>query len=60
MTTYLRPSCGVCLEDGETDLEQVGLFLRQHTPEITLMKYRAGDRALQTLVTREGRMHLVS
>lgn len=60
MTTCLRPSCGVCLEDGETDLEQVGLFLRQHTPEITLMKYRAGEHALQTLVTREGRMHLVS
>lgn len=60
MNAYLRPSCAVCMEEGETSMEQVGLFLQQHTPETTLMKYRAGDRNLQTLVTREGRMHLVS
>lgn len=60
MTAYLRPSCAVCLEEGETDMEQVGQFLQQHTPEITLMEYRSGERDLQTLVTWEGRMHLVS
>lgn len=57
---YLRPACSVCLEDGEPDLEQVGKFLEVHDPKLTLMRYRAGQRELKTLVTREGRMELVS
>lgn len=60
MMKQLRPSCNVCLENGQPDMAQVGAFLQQHTPEITLMEYRAGERQLQTLVTREGRMELVS
>lgn len=57
---YLRPSCSVCLEEGKPDMEQVGVYLQQHAPSITLMQYRAGERDLPTLVTREGRMRLVS
>lgn len=60
MMKYLRPSCAVCVEDGKPDMEQVGLYLQQHSPDTTLMQYRAGQRDLPTLVTREGRMHLVS
>lgn len=56
----LRPSCAVCLADGQPDLEQSGVFLQHHTPKVTLVRYRAGERDLQTLVTREGRMELVS
>lgn len=60
MMQYLRPSCAVCMEDGETDMKQIGMYLQQHSPDITLMHYRAGQRDLPTLVTREGRTHLVS
>lgn len=56
---YLRPSCSVCLTDGEPQLELTGSYLEIHPPEITLMKYSAGQRQLPTLVTREGRMRLV-
>lgn len=60
MAAYLRPSCALCMGEGEINMEQVGLFLQRHTPDITLMKYRAGDRELQTLLSQEGRMYLVS
>ena len=56
----LRPSCAVCIEDGEPDLEQVGVFLEYHKPEVTLMRYKAGESSLPTLQTEEGRMTLVS
>ena len=57
---YLRPSCSVCLMDGEPEMEQVGQFLTLHIPKITLMEYRAGEHSLQTLKTTDGRMVLVS
>lgn len=60
MMKQLRPSCSICLGEGRVDMTQVGTFLQQHAPEVTLMEYRAGDRQLQTLVTWEGRMKLVS
>lgn len=60
MLQYLRPSCAVCIEKGKPNMEQVGLYLQQHSPDITLMQYRAGQCDLPTLVTRGGRMHLVS
>lgn len=56
----LRPSCTVCYMEGQPDLERIGQFLRHHTPAITLMGYRAGRRDLQTLLTEDGRMTLVS
>ena len=60
MMKKLRPSCAVCLTEGQPDMAQVGAFLQHHAPHITLMRYRAGERQLQTLVSREGRMELVS
>lgn len=60
MMTYLRPSCTVCILDGEPDMEKVGAFLHQHEPHTTLMHYRAGKRELPKLEIREGRMELVS
>lgn len=56
----LRPSCSLCLMEGEPDLEQVGQFLEFHRPELTLTQYQAGKRDLPTLKTENGRMTLVS
>ena len=56
----LRPSCTLCLLEGEPNLEQIGQFLDLHAPKVTLMEYRAGWGKLQTLKTTDGRMCLVS
>lgn len=56
----LRPSCSLCLLEGEPDMEQIGQFLALHAPTVTLMEYRAGWGQLQTLKTADGRMTLVS
>ena len=59
MAQILRPSCTISLVAGAPNLEAVGAFLTFHGPGITLMEYRAGRRELQTLITADGRMHLV-
>lgn len=59
-TDLLRPSCSLCLMEGEPDMEQIGQFLQVHAPTATLMRYRAGERSLQTLKTENGRMTLAS
>lgn len=56
---YLRPSCTVCLLDGQGDLAQIGAYLEAHGLEATLMDWRAGERKLPTLQIREERMMLV-
>lgn len=56
---FLRPSCGVCVEDGEADMERIGEFLSAHKPETTLRDWRNGSEDLPVLRTREGRMELV-
>lgn len=56
----LRPSCSVCLVDGEPDLETLGDYLKLHAPSRTLMEYMAGESVLQTLITQQGRTMLVS
>lgn len=60
MVEQLRPSCVMCYGDRETDLEQAGTFLEIHRPELTLMQYRAGERAIPRLVGKDGRLELVS
>lgn len=60
MMDLLRPSCALCLTDGQPDMGQVGAYLQSHSPRITMNQYRAGQRQLQMLVTQEGRMALVS
>lgn len=59
LTAYLRPACGICLEEGAAELEAVAKFLGAHEPGMTLQEYRAGKRELPELHTREGRMYLV-
>ena len=56
---YLRPSCGICVEDGQTDMTRVGLFLQTHGPEVTLQDYLAGVTELPTLLTTQEDMLLV-
>lgn len=60
LAAYLRPACGVCLNDGAAKLEEVAEFLGAHEPGLTLQEYRAGDHSLQKLIVREERMYLVS
>lgn len=57
---YLRPSCSLCLLEGEPLLETVAQFLQMHNPAVTLMEYRAQGSRLKTLKTADGRMELVS
>lgn len=60
MAKKLRPSCGICLTEGQPDMGQVGAFLQHHSPGVTLTRYRAGERELEKLVNQEGGMELVS
>lgn len=60
LTAYLRPSCAVCVGDGEVDMEKIGEFLEYHKPELTLSRYQAGETDLPVLRTEDGRMELVS
>lgn len=60
LAEYLRPACGVCLEQGAPELEQAAAYLAAHEPEVTLKDFRAGERNIPVLITEEGRMHLVS
>lgn len=60
LADHLRPSCLLCRGDGETDLEQARAFLEIHSPKLTLMRYRAGERGIPRLVQKDGRSELVS
>lgn len=60
MANHLRPSCALCLVRGRPELEGVAEYLRHHEPRVTMLQYRAGGCQLQTLITKEGRMELVS
>lgn len=55
---YLRPSCRVCLLEGEPDLERVGEYLQHHDPEVTLNDFTAGRAQLPILRIKEGRMEI--
>ena len=58
--TIFRPSCSLCLMDGEPDLQKVGQYLQIHAPTVTMARYLAGLHQLKTLKTVDGRMTLVS
>ncbi len=60
LMNHLRPSCGVCILEGEPDLEQTARYLNIHPPKVTLSRYQAGERRLEVLVIKEGVMELVS
>lgn len=57
---HLRPSCAVCLVNGEPDMKEVAQYLKIHPPKRTLAEYRAGIKELPVLKVEEGRMELVS
>ena len=54
---YLRPSCGVCLLEGEP-VGDFASYLKIHQPTQTLANHNPGE--LETLKVTEGRMELVS
>lgn len=56
----LRPSCGVCVEVGEAELEKVAKFFAAHEPQVTLQDWRSEKVHLPILVVKEGRMELVT
>lgn len=56
----LRPSCSICVEVGEAELEKVAKFFAAHEPQVTLQKWRSGKAHLPMLVVKEGRMELVA
>ena len=57
---YLRPSCSVCILEGEPEMDNIGAFLKIHGLDVTLTEYKAGICDLQTLREKEGRLELVS
>ena len=56
----LRPSCSVCMVEGQPDMEKVGLYLKVHEPKLTMKDYIAGERDLPTLIVSQEGMQLVS
>lgn len=59
LAEYMRPACTICLESGSADLEAAAGFLGAHEPEMKFRDFTAGENAIPTLLTQEGRMHLV-
>ena len=59
LSGYLRPSCNLCYMVGEADLKKAGEYLQLHQPDLTLVRYEAGERQLPQLIINEGRMELV-
>lgn len=55
----LRPSCVICLLEGQGDLTSVGAYLDSRQLENTLMDWRAGNHQLPTLQIQEERMNIV-
>lgn len=56
----LRPACGVCIAEGQIDMEQVASFLNAHPLKHTLQDCSEGHAPIQLLKAEEGRMYLVS
>ncbi len=59
MALYLRPSCSICLREGQPELEKAAEFLSAHRPQVTLQDWRSGIRQIPTLKTQKERMELV-
>lgn len=59
LSRYLRPSCCLCIVEGEPELSLVGAFLEQHVPEASVRLWRCAEDALPLLIVKEGRMELV-
>ncbi len=59
LAEILRPGCGVCVEQGETELQTAAAFLSAHSPKATLRDCRAGEKIIPVLVTEKEGIHLV-
>lgn len=59
LSNVLRPSCSLCLSEGEPKLSDVAQFLRLRKAGVTILDYRAEPCALPVLFTEKGRMELV-
>lgn len=60
LRSYLRPSCMICREGGQADLQLAGQYLETHSLDTTLIRWLADRPQLPILITQEGRMTLVS
>ena len=54
---FLKPNVRVCSRQGDVDIKTVGEFLGEHTPEMKLKDWKAGEK-LQVLEGENGRMKL--
>lgn len=54
----LRPACGLCLVEGQPEMESAVKYLSAHRPESSLKDYRAGQKRLPKIRVEEGRMYL--
>lgn len=59
LTKTLRPSCKVCLREGEMDLAEAAAYLSVHEPELTLQDYRTGEKDIPKLKMEGERGQLV-
>lgn len=55
----LRPACQVCFANGDINLTEVLPYLKAHSLTSSLLRYRAGDKAIPTLFFRDGRGQIV-
>jgi len=56
---HLRPNCGVCIAEGEIQLEKIAEYLNAHEPEVSLQELRTGSKELPVLTMEKGRAELV-
>ncbi len=56
----LRPACRICVGQGDEDMESAAAYLNAHKPAVTLLDCRAKNAQIPMLVTKDGRMYLVS
>lgn len=59
LTQTLRPSCKVCLREGEADLAEAAAYLSVHEPRLTLQDYRTGEKDIPKLKMEGERGQLV-
>ncbi len=59
IAVYLRPSCSICWQSGELELEEAAKYLSAHRPQITLQDWMAGRGKIPSLKTQKERMELV-
>ncbi len=59
LSMHLRPSCSICWQTGELELEDAAEFLSIHRPQMTLQAWRGGNGKIPSLRIQKERMELV-